>query len=451
MNVAVTGASGHLGTVVLKRLIDERPVKHLLSLDLRPPAAAAAKLRHVAADVRSPDLAGHLAGCDAVVHLAFIVTRHLPRREVEAVNVGGSRNVFEAAARAGVKRIVYTSSVAAYGVLPGHPVPIVEDTPRLHQPDFAYAATKHEVEAILDAFEEAQPGIAVVRLRPGIFVGGGMEHPLGRALRRGVFPILSDAPLPLVWDEDVAEAIVLALRSELRGAFNLVADEPLTARRLAELGGFRLLDPPRLLGRGLARLGAALARLGIGDGMDPAWVENAGAPLVVSAERARGVLGWRPRCPTSADVIRRFVETVPRRPDRRIALFMRAVGVGLGRMARTEGRRTFVRVHLALTGPGGGDWSIEIDQGRARVARGVLRPPTCVVTLSASDFLDLVAGRAHVVTSEMTGRVRLQGEPAGAWILEGMVASFREQAKERGLRGKVLRTMARWISRGAPA
>lgn len=451
MKVAVTGGSGHLGTVLLKRLIDDRAVREVLCLDPRPPAAAAAKLRHVALDVRSPGFHEALAGCDALVHLAFVVVKHRPRSEVEAVNVEGSRNVFQGAARAGVKRIVYTSSVAAYGVLPGHPVPIVEETPRRRQDDFPYAATKYEVEAFLDAFEAENPQVAVVRLRPGIFMGGGMEHEVGRALKRGVFLVFSEAPLPLVWDEDVAEAVLLALKGDVRGAFNLVADEPLGTRELAQAGGLRLLRLPPWLLVGLARLAAALSRLGIGEAMDPAWADKAGAAMIVSSARARTVLGWLPSCPTAADVIARFVATVPRRADPRIALFMRAAGVGLRRTVRREGRGLFLRMHLALTGAGGGDWSIEIDRGRARIARGVPRPPTAVLTLEAAVFLDLVSGRLAVATAEMTGKVHLQGEPAAAWILEGLVASFREQAKEKGPRGIVLRHLARWLSRRATA
>jgi nucleoside-diphosphate-sugar epimerase len=451
MRVAVTGGSGHLGTVLLSRLVEERAVRAIVSLDLRPPAEAASKLRHVEADIRGPDLAAHFSGCDAVVHLAFIVAAPRPRAEVNAVNVEGSRNVFRAAAAAGVKKIVYTSSVAAYGVLPGHPVPIVEETPRRYQPDFLYAATKHQVEAFLDGFEAEHPALRVVRLRPGVFFGAGMEHPLGQALRRGVFPVFTDAPLPVVWDEDVAEAIVAALKADVRGAFNLVADEPLTSQELAALGGFRLLRLPPALRAGLARVGAVLSRIGIGQGMDPAWVQKASPTMIVSAERARRVLGWRPRCPTAADVIRRFAATVPRGPDRRVALFMRAAGVGLRRTIRNEARTMVLRARLALTGPGGGEWTFDIDRGRARVVRGISRPPSAVVTLPASLFLDLLAGRGDVVTAEMTGKVSVHGEPMAALVLEGLVASFRAQARERGLRGLLARRMARWLSREATA
>ena len=100
-----------------------------------------------------------------------------------SVRVGGSKNAFNAAAAAGVKTVVYSSSVAAYGVLPGHPRPITEQTPRRLQDSFPYAAAKYRVEEFLDGFEKEHPDVAVARLRPSILIGPGMNHPLGAALR----------------------------------------------------------------------------------------------------------------------------------------------------------------------------------------------------------------------------------------------------------------------------
>jgi nucleoside-diphosphate-sugar epimerase len=445
VRLAVTGASGQLGTVVLRRLADERSVKEILAVDVRPPATASSKLRWVEADVRSPDLAERLAGCDAVVHLAFIVTRHLPRPVVDAINVEGSRNVFRATAAAGVRRIVYTSSVAAYGVVPGHPVPIVETTPRVFQPGFAYAATKYQVEAILDAFEREHPDVAVVRLRPGVFIGPGMEHALGKALRRGLMVDLGPAPLPVVWNEDVAEAVVLSLRDGVHGAFNLAAAEPLTSEELARVAGLRLVRLSPLTRRGLAWLTLVLDRLGIGEALDPAWSENRGAAIVVSSEKAAAELGWKPRCPTAAAVVRRFVETVPGKPDRRLALFLRLAGLAMKATARQQGRGVSVRLLLSITGPGGGAWTLDLLDGRARLARGVRRPPTSVVTTTAAVFLDLLRGRTDLGSAELTGRVRLHGDPIGSMVLGSVVASFRARTAEPGFKGLLARRLARWL------
>ncbi|MGZ6123431.1 MAG: NAD-dependent epimerase/dehydratase family protein, partial [Myxococcales bacterium] len=223
MRVAVTGGSGHLGTLVLRRLADDRSVKEIVALDLRPPLIVSGKLRDVRADVRDAAIGDHLRGCDAVVHLAFMVAKRGARALQDDVNVRGSANVFRAAIAAGVRRILYSSSVAAYGVLPGLPVPISEETPRTRQPDFWYACAKYDVEADLDALEREHPDLSVARFRPAILFGRRMEHPLGAALRHGLLP--ETGALPLVWDEDVADAFLLALRSGAKGAFNLAADD----------------------------------------------------------------------------------------------------------------------------------------------------------------------------------------------------------------------------------
>src|SRR5438270_5058483 len=154
MRVAVTGSSGQLGTQVLKLLLDDRSVEGIVALDLKPPRLLGRKLQAVPADVRDAQIGRHFAGCDALVHLAFLIAQQRPRGLVDSINVGGSKNVFHAAAAAGVRMVVYTSSVAAYGVVPAHPPVIVEDTPRILQEGFAYSAGKYRVKEFLNKFEK---------------------------------------------------------------------------------------------------------------------------------------------------------------------------------------------------------------------------------------------------------------------------------------------------------
>src|SRR5205085_7255615 len=133
----------------------------IAALAPRPPLIVSGKLRVVRADVRDKGIGAHLKDCDALVHLAFMLAKRADRRTQDEVNVEGSKNVFRAAVDAGVKRIVYASSVAAYGVVPGLPVPVVESTPRTRQPGFWYACAKYDVEAFLDELEAAHPEISI--------------------------------------------------------------------------------------------------------------------------------------------------------------------------------------------------------------------------------------------------------------------------------------------------
>jgi nucleoside-diphosphate-sugar epimerase len=447
MNVAVTGGSGQLGTLVLRRLVDDRRVKRIVSIDLRPPLLVAGKLHPVESDVRAPDLSRHLEGCDALVHLAFVVTRYERREVMDDINIEGSKNVFRAAAAAGCKRIVYSSSVAAYGVLPGHPVPIVEDTPRRYQDDFAYAATKYRVEEFLDGFEREHAHLAVVRLRPSILIGQRMDHGLGDALRRRVVPSTGDAPLPIVWDEDVADAILLALHQDVRGAFNLSADHPLPMEALASSVGMRVVHVHKRLAVPLVRAARVLNRVGIGRALDPAWVRNT-ATLIQSSERAKRELGWKPRCPDAIDVIRRFVEVVPRRMDPRLVAFfgMLALAARYGPPVRElAGFRS--RIHLCLTGEGGGDVGLIVADNRVQIRFTPPRPPDAVVTLRASLFLDMLAGRGDFGLAQLTGKVRLEGQGHAMMIVGGLVGTFRARIKAEGVDGAIGRALARFIER----
>jgi nucleoside-diphosphate-sugar epimerase/putative sterol carrier protein len=417
MRIVVTGGAGQLGTAVIRRLLRNR--KHtIVCLDTRPPVIVPfGRFRAVSADIRDHTIRRHLQGADALIHLAFVIAAPLPRPELHAINVGGSRNVFEGAVDVGIPHILYSSSVAAYGLVPGHPNPVVEDSPRKNQSWFAYASAKYEVEAFLDDLERAHPDLAVTRFRPGILIGAHMEHVLGRALRAGILPHTSPAPLPLVWDEDVADAFALALDKRIAGAFNLVADEPLSARMLARATGLRGVPAPRLLLKAINALTRAA---------DSGWVDGAAVIPVFSSEKAKRELGWAPSCPTSRAVVERFRRDIPRSLDPRLRAFFAAVAlVGRFRPPPEEARTLRARIHLHLSGPRGGDVGLLFEDGRLRVERGVPRPPTSVARIPAATFLDFLRGKQSFSTAQMTGHVQIEGDPSAAMLLQGMVTTFR--------------------------
>ena len=448
MKVAITGGSGQLGTILLRRLAADRSIKQIVAIDVRPPSVPGAKIHAVRADVRDTSIAHHLRGCDAVIHLAFVVTGAPPREVFDAINVGGSKNVFEGAAAAGAKQVLYASSIAAYGVALGHPTPIVEETPRRLVASFAYSATKYQVEEWLDAFEPRHPTLAIARFRPGILVGSRMEHALGDALRARRLVDLDGTRMPIVWDEDVADAFMLALKKGARGAFNLVADEPLTATQLGAEAGLRVSSPPRAIVRAASKIAASLARMGVGREIDPAWLDNLGVELIVSSEKAKRELSWKPKHPTAAAVMRHYVAATPARADLRIKLFLRLAGRA-ARMAPKlpDSASINVRIHVALTGEGGGDWTFDVSDGRLHIHEGMPRAPSATLTLKASTFLELMAGKMDFGSAQLTGKVRVEGEPRATMVLGGMVQMFNKAASEPGARGLLPRQMARWFGR----
>src|SRR5688500_7441778 len=106
MRIAVTGGAGDFGTAILRRLVDDDRVTELVAIDLRPPRLEHERLRAEIADVRSERIAELVSGCDAVVHLAFILIPARDRAESTSINQDGTRNVLEASAAGEVRRLV---------------------------------------------------------------------------------------------------------------------------------------------------------------------------------------------------------------------------------------------------------------------------------------------------------------------------------------------------------
>lgn len=247
--IAVTGCSGYIGTRLVERLAEDDSVERILGFDVRPPRQRHAKLVFDQVDVRSPALEARLRGVDCLVHLAFVMDPIRDEAEMRDVNVNGSQNVFKSAGRAGVPRVVYTSSATVYGAHPDNEVPLTEESPLRANLDFSYAAHKLEVEYVLREFRDEFPETHVVMLRPAI-VGGrhadnAWSHFLEQPLVLGVAGY--SPPVQLVHEEDVARALQWATSAEVDGAFNLAAEGRLEADEALDLAGRRLRSLPEPL------------------------------------------------------------------------------------------------------------------------------------------------------------------------------------------------------------
>ncbi len=113
-----------------------------------------------------------------------------------------------------------------------------------------------------------------------------------------------------------------------------------------------------------------------------------------------------------------------------------------------ELRGVTARVHLCLTGPGGGDYALEVAGGRLRVSRRLPRPPTGVVMMNAQLWLDLLAGRTDLASAQFTGRIRVEGDPFSGFLLGGILAQLKEGAAAAGARGRLARAFSAWLAHG---
>ncbi|MEA2140894.1 MAG: UDP-glucose 4-epimerase, partial [Solirubrobacteraceae bacterium] len=313
LTVAVTGPTGEIGRAVVGALERSREVTRVLGMARRPfdpESNGWKKVTYMQGDVRDRKAVVALVeSADVVVHLAFMIMGGA--RESRRVNLIGSRNVFEASVGAGVKRIVYASSVAAYGFHRDNPQPLTEDVPARGTASHYYSAQKAEVEGIL-ADAVFHSATAAYVFRPCIVAGPNApllldslpytqvsERLPGPVLRLldGVpilKPVLPDpgVPFQLVHHDDVASAMRSAVLGRgTPGVYNLAGSGQLTVKQLAEELGWYALPLPDLAVDVVAEM---IGRLGFLPAQAQ-WIAAFREPVIMSTSKARRELGWRPK------------------------------------------------------------------------------------------------------------------------------------------------------------
>jgi nucleoside-diphosphate-sugar epimerase len=311
--VAVTGPTGEIGKPLMSELERRPEAESVLGMARRPfdPTEEGwDKVAYRRGDILDRGaLAALFDGADVAVHLAFAIFGS--REETRQVNLQGTRNVFEVAIRSGVKRLVYASSVAAYGFYPENPQPLTEDVPARGSDDFYYSRQKAELEELLSELL-AECEVEAYVFRPCIVAGPqatmlieqvvdavrvGDPMPL---LRKGVEklplvkPILPDpdVPIQLVHHDDVARAMVAAICGDgPPGVYNLAGEGEISMGDIARVLGWHSLPVPRpavSIGRAAARrLTFASTKL--------EWAAALDTPVLMDTVKARRELGWTPR------------------------------------------------------------------------------------------------------------------------------------------------------------
>ena len=313
LKVAVTGPTGDIGLATLRALDASTEVGEVIGMARRPFDPAAHGLRKVGyqqGDVLDREaVEAAVAGADVVIHLAFIIFGD--PEEAQPINVEGSRNVFEAAVAAGAKRLVYTSSVAAYGFHDDNPQPLTEETEPRGTDGFYYSAHKAELERLLDEVTADAATEAYV-FRPSIVAGPDAytlvetlvellpvygQLPLVRRLFNDVpflAPVLPDpgVPFQLVHHDDVAAALLAATEGRGEpGAYNLAGPGTLSVGKLARALSWWSVPLP---GGVLGPLDEVLQRVP-GLPAEFSWLTAFRVPVLMDSTRARKELGWEPR------------------------------------------------------------------------------------------------------------------------------------------------------------
>ena len=316
LTVAVTGPTGSIGKAFIRALEKQPGIDRIVGLARRP--VDPADLGWTKTEYRQGDILDRgsvddaVKGADVVVHLAFLIWGS--HKETRAVNLEGSRHVFDAAFAAGAARLVYTSSVAAYGFHDENPDLLTEEVPARGTEGHYYSAQKAELEALLGAMAEGS-GTDVYVFRPCIVAGPtaldlidkipyvqlGEKLPQSVKKLVGTIPLLRPVipdpgvPFQLVHEDDVADALVAAVvgRGE-SGTYNLAADDQITVSDLAHALGWYSIPLPELAVDATTKIVSRFPLLPAG----ASWLHALRVPVLMDTTKARTKLGWRPRYST---------------------------------------------------------------------------------------------------------------------------------------------------------
>lgn len=285
MRVLVTGASGFLGGVVCKELIGRgHDVYALVRREGSEPPGTSAVAGDLT-DAASLTRAVQSARPESVVHLAAEIASQRDPKKINEANVEGTRRLIAACEAAGVRRMLFTSTVVtgdAKGALLEEKTPLPVET--------AYGRSKQEGERLL-----RESSLEEVVIRPSHVYGAGgwfVEEFVNRLRRPGRFAVIGTGEN--WWDvvrvEDVASACADAVERAPAGAlYHVVDDEPISFYDFVALAATALgTGPPRRIPAWLARLFA---------GADPVRAVTRSAKS--SNARIKSELGWAPRFPSA--------------------------------------------------------------------------------------------------------------------------------------------------------
>ena len=256
--VAVTGASGYLGRLLVNRLARREEVERVLAIDIRPmlrelPPNVEFVKRDITQDI-SDLLIRHRV--DSVAHLAFVIRPDRNNERARRVNVDGAANVLEGCAAAGVEHVLYMSSATVYGAHPDNPPTLTECAPLRPVRGFQYSEAKVEVEELLREFGRRHLGASVCVLRACPVLGPGADNFVARNLARRVLVGVAgyDPPMQFLHEDDASEIMAYCLLNRVDGTYNAGGRESIRMSEMARVAGSKLLRLPAPLLYGATEL-----------------------------------------------------------------------------------------------------------------------------------------------------------------------------------------------------
>lgn len=304
IRIAITGSSGYLAQQLITHLGSDPDVEFILGLDIRPRVAAVnCPASFLQFDLTFPwtqlrDFFRAQA-INTALHLAWQFNPTHDLRRHRQVDVEGSQNFFRAAADAALHRVIYTSSTTAYvnPASPAEPPYLSEDSPVSGTPRYLYSKHKAEVDRMAQEFTTQHPEIQVLILRPSIVLGPHTRNIVSEMVRWPwqSFPWMfqvrgTDPPMQFVSEDDVAEVLYRAVKSNTRGIFNVAGDGIVRYTEMVRAVGKKPLALPAALIYPLAATMWALRLAPFPAGM----LDMIRYPWVADTSRLKAVFGSAP-------------------------------------------------------------------------------------------------------------------------------------------------------------
>jgi UDP-glucose 4-epimerase len=307
-NIAITGVSGYLGTLLAKRLAQEPEVEHIIGLDVKEPSFKSPKFSFIKHDVRQPFGDIFTANnIDTGIHLAFIVVPTYDEERNRQINIIGSENFLDASSKVKLKQIFYMGSHTEYGAFKNNPALFTEDSPLNPNKDYPYPCEKTEVDLLFQQFAKDNPGICVTIGRT-VAVTGPCGDGCGLTalfLPVMVKPMGKDPLWQFIHEDDWAELVVRLLKGKKGGVYNLTGEGGLTYSQMISKLGKPSISLPSWLLYWIIKISW---KLHLQERSQAGGLHMLEYPIIISNEKVKKETGYKLRY-TGEEAFNEFLKT----------------------------------------------------------------------------------------------------------------------------------------------
>jgi len=307
--VAITGVNSYFASTILPHLEADPEIESIIGIDVSLWKGGYKKVVFHRADIRSEEVFEILKGVDVLYHLAFVVSEIKDKEKTRDININGTRNIFQACIHNKVGKVIYTSSMTAYGAHKDNPPVFTEDSRLARNDDNYYNTSKVEVEEFAAGFFENHPEIIFTTIRAALLCGPGINNMFSKlwSLPVGALSLGSKATNQFIHEDDLGQALYLCYQQDLPGVYNVTADDSVATSWCFQEAGVIVIPLPTFLLKPVADLAFKI-------GLFPAsgaWVCMSEHTIFGSSAKFKKATGWQPRY-TSEQTFRDYQESSQR-------------------------------------------------------------------------------------------------------------------------------------------